>query len=231
MKVLSFASILLLVAGTAFASQDVKQKGKAQVKEAPGQAEMSEKAVIAEQLPSYPVSTCLVSDEPLVAADGIIDYVQDGRLVRLCCKGCIKMLKKDPASVFAKLDAAVVEAQRSSYPLETCVISGEPLGGMGDPIEYVYGTRLVRLCCKGCVKGFKKDPAGSMAKIDAALIEAQRPTYAMTTCPVSGNELGADAVDRLYGTRLVRFCCGDCAKKFKKEPQPYLAKLDAAGKK
>ena len=80
---------------------------------------------------------------------------------------------------------------------------------MGDPIELVTGTRLVRLCCKGCIKGYKKDPAKYLAEVDQALIKAQRASYPLRTCPVSGEELGSmgEPIDLLYGTRLVRLCC------------------------
>ena len=39
---------------------------------------------------------------------------------------------------------------------------------MGEPYDYLYGTRLVRLCCKTCVKGFKKELAKHLASLDAA---------------------------------------------------------------
>lgn len=60
-----------------------------------------------------------------------------------------------------------------SYPLTTCVVSGEALGEMGAPVDYVYKEegkpdRLVKFCCKMCVGKFKKDPAKYLAKLDAA---------------------------------------------------------------
>lgn len=66
-----------------------------------------------------------------------------------------------------------VEAQKSAYPLDTCAVAGEPLGSMGKPYEYIHKEagkpdRLVLMCCKGCVRGFKKDPAKYIARIDAA---------------------------------------------------------------
>lgn len=63
---------------------------------------------------------------------------------------------------------------QAAYPLDTCVVSGETLGGdMGGPIDYIHKEagkpdRLVRFCCKACVKDFKKDPAKFLAKIDSA---------------------------------------------------------------
>ena len=223
MKAFLCTAIAAVLAAGAFALQTQQKPVEATAKAIATDAE-----VIAQQLPSYPLTTCLVSGEPLDAMGGPIDLVHDGRLARVCCKGCIKGVKKDPAKHFAKIDAAVIEAQKASYPLETCAISAEPLGSMGEPIDIVHGTRLVRLCCKGCVKGFKKNPAKTMAKIDAALIEAQKKDYPAETCVVSGEALGSmgDPIDMLYGTRLVRLCCKGCVKGFQKDPKAFLAKLD-----
>ena len=59
------------------------------------------------------------------------------------------------------------------YPLDTCVVSGEKLGEMGAPVDYIYKEdgqpdRLVRLCCKMCIPKFKKDPAKYLKQIDDA---------------------------------------------------------------
>jgi hypothetical protein len=56
------------------------------------------------------------------------------------------------------------------YPLNTCVVSDEKLGadpGM-TPYNFVHEGREVRLCCKSCLKDFKKDSAKYVAKIEAA---------------------------------------------------------------
>ena len=65
---------------------------------------------------------------------------------------------------------------KAAYPLTTCVISGDELkpGAMGDPVDYIHKEagkpdRLVRFCCKGCVKDFKKDPAKYLKQIDDAV--------------------------------------------------------------
>jgi hypothetical protein len=152
--------------------------------------------------------------------------------VRLCCKSCVKTVEKDPASVIAKIDRAVVLAQKPIYPLDTCVVSGEKLGGMGDVVDHVEGTRLVRFCCDMCTAEFQKDPASHMAKVDAALIEKLKASYTATTCPISGKELGSmgEPVDKLYGVQLVRLCCGGCVKSFEKDPIAALAKVAASKK-
>ncbi len=52
---------------------------------------------------------------------------------------------------------------------------------MGEPINYVSGNRLVRLCCKGCIKTFRKDPTKFTAKIDAVLKAKEQGGHAEGT--------------------------------------------------
>ncbi|MCC7171389.1 MAG: hypothetical protein IT459_13155 [Planctomycetes bacterium] len=117
-----------------------------------------------------------------------IDYIYGNRLVRFCCKGCIGKFGKDSKKFLAQLDAAVVEKQKASYSAETCVVSGEKLGAMGDPIEYVVGNRLVRFCCKACVEKFEKDPLAHLAKLTQVAAPAattSAPIDAVSyTCPM-----------------------------------------------
>lgn len=211
------ALLAALVAGFALPYQEASKQ----------EAAPSDAAVIAAQLPSYPLVKCLISDEALDSMGSPVNVVQEGRLVRLCCKGCLKEFKKNPAGAIQKIDQAVVAAQKPSYPLDVCPVSGEKLAGMGEPVDYVHGTRLVRLCCKNCIKALANEPAKVLAKVDEALIAAQIKTYKATECPVSGKKIEGEGVNQLYGTRLVRFCCNQCPEVFKKEPEKYLAKLDA----
>ena len=61
------------------------------------------------------------------------------------------------------------------YPLKTCVVSDEKLGGdMGDPYVFVHEGREVKLCCKSCLKDFKKDTAKYIKKIDEADKKAKK---------------------------------------------------------
>jgi len=60
-------------------------------------------------------------------------------------------------------------AKPKPYPLTTCVVSGEKLGGdMGKPYVFTHEGREIKLCCKSCLKDFKKDPAKYLKKLDAA---------------------------------------------------------------
>ncbi len=59
------------------------------------------------------------------------------------------------------------EAKATPYPFTTCLVSGEAFGGdMGEPYVFVEDGREVKLCCKGCLKTFKKDPAAFEKIID-----------------------------------------------------------------
>ena len=65
-------------------------------------------------------------------------------------------------------------AKPKPYPLKTCVVTDEKLGGMGDAYVFVYEGREIKLCCKGCLKDFKKEPAKYVKKIEEAEAKAKK---------------------------------------------------------
>ena len=81
--------------------------------------------------------------------------------------------------LFAAEKEKAAPARNDTYPLKTCVVSEEELGGMGAPVEFIYRQagqpdRLVRFCCKMCVPKFKKEPAKYLAHLaPAGKTEAQ----------------------------------------------------------
>jgi hypothetical protein len=81
------------------------------------------------------------------------------------------------ASLLATASAFAAETAKSAatetYPLTTCVVSGDKLGEMGAPVQYTYKQaghpdRVIQFCCKDCIKDFEKEPAKYLAKLDAA---------------------------------------------------------------
>ncbi|HOW66233.1 MAG TPA: hypothetical protein P5186_04630 [Candidatus Paceibacterota bacterium] len=54
------------------------------------------------------------------------------------------------------------------YPLETCAVTGEKLGGMGKPYVFTHEGREIKLCCKGCLKEFNKNTAKYIKKLEEA---------------------------------------------------------------
>lgn len=57
------------------------------------------------------------------------------------------------------------KAGGDSYPLTTCVVSGEALGSMGDPVVLNHEGKEVRLCCDSCIEKFNADPAKYLEKL------------------------------------------------------------------
>jgi YHS domain-containing protein len=151
-------------------------------------------------------------------------------VVRFCCEKCIASFEKDPAKYWKKVDEMTVKEQRPYYPLQTCPVSGEKLGEMGEPVDVVYNNRLVRLCCEKCKAKLMANPKQYMDKLDKAVIAMQAEHYPIPTCFISGEKLGGmgKPVDRVYGNRLVRFCCPMCIKSFEKNPTEHIAALDKA---
>lgn len=81
---------------------------------------------------------------------------------------------------------APAPAAPKPYPLTTCMVSGEALGGMGEPVVQVYQGQEIKFCCRGCVKSFNKDPAKYMAEMDkqvAAKPAAVVPAPAVPATP------------------------------------------------
>ncbi|MCA9254187.1 MAG: hypothetical protein KDA33_01060 [Phycisphaerales bacterium] len=182
----------------------------------------------------YTLTKCPVTDEELGSMGEPPVRIIEGREVRVCCAGCFRKIEKDTKKYFAKMDKQMADDQRSHYPLDTCVVSHEPLKrkGKDTAFEFVFRNRLYRLCCEDCAKKVEENPARYAAELDKAIRTKQGPQYAMTTCPVSGEKLGGmgEPVERIVANRLIRFCCAGCFKTFDKDPAKYIAKVDAAAK-
>jgi YHS domain-containing protein len=67
--------------------------------------------IIAAARKTYPLTTCLVSNEPLGSMGEAAGYIhrakgQPDRVVFFCCEGCGDDFKASPAKFLAKVDAA-----------------------------------------------------------------------------------------------------------------------------
>jgi YHS domain-containing protein len=183
----------------------------------------------------YLLDTDPVTQKKLAPARELQVIKHEGRELRFNDAASLKTFKADPGKYLPAVDAALISQQLPHYPLKTCVVSGEALGEMGAPLDVLYRNRLVRLCCKGCKKDFKKNPSALIAKVEKATIAAQRAHYPMDVCVTSGEKLGEDGaeiIETVVGNRLFLLCCPPCEKSIAKDPLTYLARLDkAAGKK
>jgi len=93
--------------------------------------------------------------------------------------------------------AELIEKLKGNYPLQTCVVSGDKLvaGEMGPPVDYLYEEqgkepRLVRFCCKSCIKTFKKTPAKYLNLIDEAAAKTKAGDSAASCCSGAPNHEG-----------------------------------------
>lgn len=190
----------------------------------------------------YTLTTCPISGKTL--GEGAVTFVieapsdpfNNGREIRVCCKGCIESFKADQAANLKKVDDAMIAQQLAWYPEGSCVVMPDeklPSATGPDAAEaknIIVQNQLVRLCCKKCVKKVQANPDQWLAKVRAQVVAAQKPGYPLDTCVISGEKLGDDAVDTVIASRLVRTCCAKCAEKAKADPQAAFAKLDAAKK-
>jgi len=64
-------------------------------------------------------------------------------------------------------------------------------------------------------------------KAPESKIASSSADYPLTTCVVSGEELGSmgEAVVYDHEGMTVKFCCKSCIPKFEKEPEKYLSKI------
>lgn len=113
----------------------------------------------------FPATTCLISGDALDSMGKPYVMVYEGQELKFCCSNCVKDFQKDKAGYMKKL--ADAEAKAKPYPLQKCVVSGEAYDH-DKPYVFAYEGQQVKLCCKDCLKDFKKDPAKFMKKIDEA---------------------------------------------------------------
>ncbi|PWU15291.1 MAG: hypothetical protein C5B50_15570 [Verrucomicrobia bacterium] len=113
----------------------------------------------------FPAAKCLISGESLTSMGKPYVMVYEGQELKFCCKDCVKDFSKDKTAYMKKLEEA--EAKATPYPMKKCVVSGEAFG-QEKPYVFAYEGQQVKLCCKDCLKDFKKDPAKYMKKIEVA---------------------------------------------------------------
>ncbi|MBE7500096.1 MAG: hypothetical protein HS113_07250 [Verrucomicrobiales bacterium] len=112
------------------------------------------------------------------------------------------------------------------YPLETCLVSGEKLGSMGEAFVFEHDGREVMLCCKSCKKDFDRDTKKLVAKFDEASKKVKK--YPLKTCLMSGEPVAEDGPAAVFKEQEFRFCCKDCKANFAKDPAKIAAKLPKA---
>lgn len=181
----------------------------------------------ADRLNVYPIDTCAVAKKNELGSMGkpIIKEIE-GREFRLCCKGCNRRLENNTAKIAESVDQRIAEQQKKTYPMTSCIVSGEPLDE--DAVDVVVQNTLIRVCCNNCARKVKARPAPYLKKLDQMVVGLQGKNYPLTTCAVSGEPLEeGETIDLIVGNRLIRVCCKGCVKGVKKDPAAVLKAVEA----
>lgn len=71
------------------------------------------------------------------------------------------------ASCSSPEDSSVTaDSSATAYPLDTCLVSEERLGSMGDPVTIIHEGQEIKFCCEACVPEFKADPARFLPRLE-----------------------------------------------------------------
>jgi hypothetical protein len=135
-------------------------------------------AIANDQRPLYPIKTSVVTAKPL--PEKPVNVVYNNRLVLLADEAEKTEFLKDPAKYLVALNNAVIEQQLKTYPLTTCPVSQEKLGGMGEPRNLIIAGRLIRLCCDMCEPDIRKNPSKFIALVDAGRTPSSADAFRMT---------------------------------------------------
>ena len=126
-----------------------------------------------------------------------------------------------------------------------CLVTGESLGSMGDPITVTLKAKTVRVCCEACVAAVKRSPDRYLRKVAAEFarsVVAPRPAPqrqnispsaalhslpAQTVCPVTGEELGTmgKRISVTVDGQTIFVCCRSCVATVKRNPGKYVKSI------
>lgn len=96
------------------------------------------------------------------------------------------------------------------YALPWCAVDRKPLPE--DLVPVVVDGRTFCTCSPQCAEQLKQDASRIAAEVDRATIELQMLDYPLSTCAVSGQELGPLAESMMMGLVLVRTCSPACGR-------------------
>ncbi|MFY9345000.1 MAG: hypothetical protein WAT39_21085 [Planctomycetota bacterium] len=166
-------------------------------KDSQGYLAKLDSAVVDAQLADYPLDTCPISGKKLGSMGEPVKLVLDNHLVQLCCKGCTAKAKAKKDEIVRSIATAAYDKQKDSYPLKTCLNTGEELDPKG-MIEVMHGPTLLRFCCKDCLDELDKAPAAMLGKLQAARKvkgtgEARKPATGQPPHKHGGGEDGKPA--------------------------------------
>lgn len=137
---------------------------------------------------------------------------------------------RSPVATCERVDTAMIADQSPYYPLAVSLVSGRSLGE--PPVEIIWGNRLFRAVDVAERDEILADPAHFVRLLNQAVITVQSPTYGMPDkCPVQGDILPSDdPIDIVVANRMIRVCCGRCARVVRARPYQYLGMVEYANR-
>ncbi len=224
---MSIATIVCLVVSTVLAQADTT----------PPDASAPQEMVGA----PYLLDVCAVSGEKIPQDGGTVlvmsgtdEPEQAGREIRFCCSRCKTAFEETPGKYVPKIDELIIADQLPRYPASVpCLVMRDemlpdPRGPEAAECEMlVWNNRLIRLCCKRCVRMFRAEPAKYIATLDTAVIQQAKKANAVRNCVVNGRPLTARANWFVVGDRAAATCCRGCQPKAMAAPRKTVAKLDS----
>jgi YHS domain-containing protein len=112
------------------------------------------------------IETCPVTGEPI---DKEFKSEINGRIVYVCCPGCLDTIKEDP-DLYLKKDSGVKKEEKQEVKpeekkeekflgkgdgIETCPVMGMPVD---KEVKAEINGRIVYACCPGCLETIKANP-------------------------------------------------------------------------
>jgi len=110
------------------------------------------------------------------------------------------------------------------YPLDRCIVSDEKLGGMGEPVVFIYQDQEIKLCCKECQKDFDADPKKFLEKIKVSGKDSKKSSAN------EGQTSGGTVVKLTVDGLVCNFCASNITKTFNKMPEISAVYVNLAAK-
>ncbi len=129
-----------------------------------------------------------------------------------------------------------------AWTLSTCPVCLKPLGAtpviqrINDAKDLAVNGREIRFESAQCAATFETDRSKYLKAANEQMVKEQLPLYPAITCVVMPDEslsnptsstAGTDE-NMIVGNRLVRLCCGQCARRVRRDPAKWLAQVDKA---
>ncbi len=153
----------------------------------PSEAQLTAAAIARQKI-------CPVMDEPLGSMGTPVKVVVDDRPIYLCCKGCIKKVKAEPAKYLAlaydranpssqsvpangdQVREGVFKVSKVDQPFiaaqQKCPVMDEPLQAMGGPYKVNADGKAIYICCPGCAKRIQADPKKFLGILESQGVSA-----------------------------------------------------------